>query len=230
MNKLFSRLNTYVAATLFLIFAAFVRYSFSIGAYYCNFSAISCAPLLGAFFNLGSLGAVMSLYTIAISILKGGFIPFSKTLALPTLLSSLCFSSSLKKRNEVLLFVALPLTLFILFVLHPQGQAAWYYGLYWVVPIAVYAAKQIYSYTSLFTTALASTFIAHAVGSVIYLYSFNIPAQQWSALIPVVAVERLLIASSMTLLLYAFSFCLSFVSFFKKSLKNNEKTVPYKNS
>ena len=39
-----------------------------------------------------------------------------------------------------------------------------------------------------------ATFTAHAVGSVAFLYAFNIPAATWMALIPVVAFERGLFA------------------------------------
>jgi len=45
--------------------------------------------------------------------------------------------------------------------------------------------------------ALIASFIAHAVGSVIWLYCGTIAPEIWTALMPLVIVERLLIAAGM---------------------------------
>ena len=87
-----------------------------------------------------------------------------------------------------------PLSCMVLFVAHPVGFAAAPYALYWLIPIAVYW----FDNKSVFLQSLASTFVAHAVGSVLWLYSFDMTAQMWLGLIPVVALERLFFASSMT--------------------------------
>ncbi len=68
---------------------------------------------------------------------------------------------------------------------------------------AVY--RRISPSKNIFLHSLTSTFIAHAVGSVIWLYATPMTPEFWYALIPVVAVERLVIASGMTLAYYAFA-------------------------
>jgi hypothetical protein len=91
-----------------------------------------------------------------------------------------------------------------LFWVHPIGAQAWPYALYWLIPVVLYCLgnnkNNVY-------TALGSTFIAHAAGSIIWLYTVPMTSQQWLALIPVVAVERL-ISTIVMVATYAFiSFC-----------------------
>lgn len=92
------------------------------------------------------------------------------------------------KKNGALLFV--PLVAMALFVLHPVGAEAWYYSLYWLVPVVAYFLPK-----NLFLRSLGASFMAHAVGSVAFLYTFATVPAYWIALIPVVAMERLVFAS-----------------------------------
>ena len=66
--------------------------------------------------------------------------------------------------------------------------------------------------------ALASTFIAHAVGSVIWLYTVPMTAAAWIALIPLVACERMLYASGIVI---GHTMIASFVSMREYSRKSN---------
>jgi len=52
---------------------------------------------------------------------------------------------------------------------------------------------------NVFIASLSSTFVAHAVGSILYLYSTNMADSQWLALIPVVAFERFVAAFGIAL-------------------------------
>src|SRR2546430_1999084 len=56
-----------------------------------------------------------------------------------------------------------------------------------------------------FLQALGSAFIAHAVGSVIWLYTVGMTPAAWLGLIPVVFVERMLCAAGMTVAYYGIS-------------------------
>lgn len=85
------------------------------------------------------------------------------------------------------------------FIVHPVGGAAWAYSLYWLIPVALYMIRK----ESLFLTALGSTFTAHAVGSVIWIYANPMTPQTWLALIPVVFIERLVFASGMVVAYHA---------------------------
>jgi hypothetical protein len=47
--------------------------------------------------------------------------------------------------------------------------------------------------------SLGATFTAHAIGGVTFLYAFNLPAETWIALIPVVFLERMLFTGGIAL-------------------------------
>ena len=66
-------------------------------------------------------------------------------------------------------------------------------------------------YRRVFLTSLSSTFIAHAVGSVIWIYADPATPEFWYALIPLVAVERLVMASGMTLAYYGITYSINFL-------------------
>jgi hypothetical protein len=53
-----------------------------------------------------------------------------------------------------------------------------------------------------FLHALQSTFVAHALGAIIWLLTGTLTADQWTALIPAVAFERLMIAGLSTCVWY----------------------------
>lgn len=80
-----------------------------------------------------------------------------------------------------------------LFLAHPVGFAAGAYALLWLIPVGIY----IFAKQNIFLDALASTFTAHAVGSVIWLYTVPMTPQDWLVLIPVALVERITFALGM---------------------------------
>jgi len=78
------------------------------------------------------------------------------------------------------------LACFVLFIIHPIGREAWLYSLYWLIPmVGAFLWRK-----NLLVKSLGATFTAHAVGSVVYLYAFGLPASVWLGLIPQVALER----------------------------------------
>lgn len=80
------------------------------------------------------------------------------------------------------------------FIAHPVGQQAWAYSLYWLIPAIALALP-----SHLFLRSLGATFTAHSIGSVVWLYAFPSTAAFWLALIPVVAFERFLFASGISI-------------------------------
>jgi len=84
----------------------------------------------------------------------------------------------------------------ILFIAHPVASKAFAYSFYWLIPVVLY----VLNYKNTFCKALTATFLAHAVGSIIWLYTVPMTSTQWLALIPVVAVERLVMACGMVVL------------------------------
>ncbi|MFH1831457.1 MAG: hypothetical protein ABH827_01510 [bacterium] len=176
-------------------------------------------PLAGSLF--GFVGATGLLFTffVARKVLGFGLV----TWGVPTLLASAKWAfdtnSNIKSaqswvRSRVLTQVlnflvslVLPVLCMFLFMVHPVGQQAFVYSFYWVIPVIIYVVNALglgkqggtkFSVGSIFLTALSSTFIAHAVGSVMCLYMVPMVAAQWLALIPVVALERFVFAAGST--------------------------------
>jgi len=94
---------------------------------------------------------------------------------------SAAFYFGLKQKKTAIIF---PVCI-ALFLLNPIGRQAWMYSLIWLIPfIASFGKKR------LILNSLGATFTAHAVGSVIFLYSFGLTPAIWVSLIPVVLIER----------------------------------------
>lgn len=112
---------------------------------------------------------------------------------------TLCASTYWMNSGPIIrLFV--PLVCMLLFNLHSIGAAAWTYSLYWLIPVGIYF---LFSPKSIIGQAFGSTFVAHAVGSVIWLYTIPMTSTQWLALIPQVALERTIFACGIIMVYYA---------------------------
>lgn len=102
-------------------------------------------------------------------------------------------------RHRAILLV--PLACMALFVLHPEGRAAWFYSLFWLIP----PAAALWFEKSLIARALGATFTAHAVGATAFIWAFNIPTATWVTLVPITAFERGLFALGIAASVVAFS-------------------------
>lgn len=178
--------------------ASFVKISFLVGSSMIWFSGINAVlPLSGAFG--GVLGACLLfvmrqlMHLIFFKTISLSFLAF----CVPGFCASLYWAT-----NHYSIRVALPLLCMGLFVAHPVGVQAFVYSLYWLIPVILYAVSQ----RSLFLNALGSTFVAHAVGSVIWLYTVPMTAGMWIGLMPIVIVERVLFALGMIIAYRVFSF------------------------
>jgi len=98
---------------------------------------------------------------------------------LPAMLSAVYFGLNQKKAA-----IVFPICI-ALFLLNPIGRQAWLYAAIWLIPFAVSFGKK-----RLILNSLGATFCAHAIGSVIFLYTFGLTPAIWIALIPVVFIER----------------------------------------
>ncbi len=169
-----------------------------------NFSlAVMFGPALG-----GLLGTPLGVATIILSQAVGtaiGMYTITDTLSLlvffPILFGAVYFARSFRGDKRM---IAIPLAMMAGFLLHPVGREVWFYSLFWLIPVAVMQFKdridavlrhpiaRTYSYS------LGTAFVDHSVGSVVYLWFLNIPAQFWVAAIPITILERLLIALGIT--------------------------------
>jgi hypothetical protein len=178
--------------------SSLVKFSWMVGSHISFFSGINImAPLSGAFGGVFGSIASFALRTLIHFFLFGVLSVKCLTLGIPNFFASLYWGTT-----HWLIRVGLPLTCMMLFWAHPVGLAAGAYALYWLVPVAVHCLARKH----VFFEALGSTFVAHAVGSVIWLYVMPMTSGVWLALIPVVAIERLLFATGMVIAHYGITF------------------------
>jgi hypothetical protein len=150
-------------------------------------------PMAGGI--LGPLGGIAMVVMVAAT----NFILTGKALSIPIVVSAATMSFAAiyfgSKRKEI---AAVPIICMALFWLHPEGAAAWFYPLFWLIPLAAVFYRQ-----NLFIRSLGATFTAHAIGSVAWAYAFNIPAATYLPLMVIVPVERLIFAIGITVSYYA---------------------------
>lgn len=168
------------------------KVSFIIGSWNGAFSGLNLvAPLAGAFGGLiGATGVFLLGMTLKFFIL--GWVPF-KILAyhVPGYFASLYWI------NRSFWFrVGVPILCMILFISHPVGMDAYTYSFYWLIPVTLFILKK----KNVFLESLGSTFIAHAVGSVIWIYAIPMTSAVWLGLMPIVFFERLFFAIGMTVM------------------------------
>ncbi|MDD5337141.1 MAG: hypothetical protein PHS02_01525 [Candidatus ainarchaeum sp.] len=184
-----------------------VKFSDILGVQSQSFTLFQLIGPIGAGVLGSALGAVSVFAVEVLNFLIGGqpldLITFVRFF--PMVFAALYFGSRSKITDKL---AAIPaLVCMLLFWMHPAGAQAWYYALYWLIPIgAVFYKKNILA------RSLGSTFTAHAIGSVAFLYAFNLPAEVWIALIPIVAVERLTFTAGITLFHYAANTAMDFAA------------------
>lgn len=186
-------------AIFFVIFTVLVFIAQNI-----NFSALTGAK--NQFFTLfqffgpiagGILGSAFGMLAVLFAqiaqfIAAGKEITMLNALRLlPMLFAAWYFSS---KEKRVTASVIVPLACIALFLAHPIGRQAWYFSLFWTIPLIAKLMPQ-----RLFLKSLGATFTAHAIGGAIWVWTVPMTVQQWNLLIPVVIVERLLFAAGMTI-------------------------------
>lgn len=198
MNKRFKSFFQLSLIGILISLLSFLKLNFVIGSKTMCFSGINfILPLICAFLNLPvSMFLICSLFVFK-SIIGFGVL----TLGIPTIIASLNWSAKIQANKTVkfCLNALLPALCIILFITHPVASNAFAYSFYWFIPMFIYFLQP----NSPFFTALSSTFLAHATGSIIWLYTVPMTSSQWNALIPVVAAERLIMACAMTLVFYA---------------------------
>ncbi len=117
-----------------------------------------------------------------------------------------------------------PLACMALFILNPVGAQAWQYSLFWLIPpiLALAPTQNVYF------RSLGATFTQHAIGGIIWIYFVNpLTPNVWLALIPVVAVERLLFASGISISYVAANAIASRVKWLATSKLVNIAPMPF---
>lgn len=177
-----------IGFALFVKIAGFLKATFIFGSTAAFFSATSIiSPLSGAFG--GVIGSSMVLVvSLMLRLLMMGFIGFHViAYHIPGFFAALAWTTRSKWFH-----IGLPALCMALFIAHPIGYSAMPYSFYWFIPMILSFVRPV-----LFVRALGSTFIAHAVGSVIWIYTVPMTAASWYALLPIVPVERITFALGM---------------------------------
>lgn len=187
-------------------------YQFVIAGCALLLSSINLFPILGtyaAFFKshivsfalTGLLGSVFSsgLY-IAMKLALTGFGIGFKHALLRYAASIITMFVWRSKTFEIATLIACACA----FVLHPMGAHVSLYTLHWIIPIALVMIPK----RSLFINNLIYTYLLHACGSVIWLYTKSIALTHWIFLTfnPLVISERLALAVSITICYYIVTF------------------------
>ncbi len=198
IHRHYSLLLKMLFFNIVLVLVSLVKVNFILGSFHTFFSASQIVgPLVGFYGGLSCITVLYVLKDVAKVIFFGTGLFSPLTLHIPTFFSAAYWASS-----SVIFRLVVPLMCIVLFLIHPVGNQAAFYTLYWLLPLVIYFVSP----RSIFLHALASTFIAHAVGSVIWLYWLPLKSELFLALMPVVLVERLLFASGMTLTYYVIEY------------------------
>lgn len=194
LHKIFTRKRVLFLALFFVLVLVAKNINFSpvIGADNQFFTLYQFfAPTAGAF-----LGPVFGMVSVLLAQL-GDFLIAGKDFGLinllrflPMLFAVLYFANK-KGVTSKAISVIVPALCMFLFIIHPVGQQAWLYSLFWLIPILGKVLPEKVP-GQLFFRSLGATFTAHAIGSTLWLYTVPMEAGAWLALIPITAYERLL--------------------------------------
>lgn len=191
-NKLFSKKRMIFLLLFFALVLVGKKINFSpiIGADNQFFTLFQFfGPTAGAF--LGPLFGIISVFfsQLADFLIVGKEWTWINLLRLLPMLLAVYYFGSKKK----IFSAVLPLVCIFLFIIHPTGRLAWFYSLYWLIPLLGKVLPEKIPGALLFRS-LGATFTAHAIGSTLWLYTVPMPAEAWVGLIPIVAYERILFA------------------------------------
>ncbi|HSW76178.1 MAG TPA: hypothetical protein VLG50_03995 [Candidatus Saccharimonadales bacterium] len=186
--------NLKIIPVLFLTLCArLIPFNWIVGSFHATFS-LSCmvAPVIAVHYGF----TWISLFFLATSFFSTSWFVLFFLNRTPLLFASRAFA-----QREIITSFVVPFICMVLFIYQEMQTGAWVYSLYWLIPMALFFVKD-----SSYVRALSASFVAHSVGSVIWLYTHNMPAGAWIALIPIVACERLLIAGGILVFDYAITY------------------------
>lgn len=190
-----------VIPILFLVLVAkIVPFNWIVGSSHAFFSYTTMmAPVVAKQFGFSWI----FLFLISKKICSLSFLFFSLLHKAPLL-----FAARAYQQRHWLTSLFLPALCMLLFMFHNTGSVAWGYSLFWLIPMMMYFVADC-----AVARALTSSFVAHAVGSVVWLYTTDMSSSMWLALIPVVMCERLLMAGGILGFDFLIAWIKSFVGF-----------------
>ncbi|MBP6869997.1 hypothetical protein KBC04_03890 [Candidatus Babeliales bacterium] len=195
-TKKFASIISFCIATI----VAFLPFNFIIGSKAACFSYSSM--------SIPALGYQQSLVYVILYFFTKGLFSYSFPLLFFLHRLPIFFATIALRYWDFKISVLLPLLAILLFCVHPTGVQVFYYSWYWFIPMVIY----FFGKDTIYCRALIASFVAHAVGSVIWLYCGFIAPEVWTALMPLVIVERLIIAAGMIGFISLYNFIEDFCS------------------
>jgi len=153
-------------------------------------------PVSGAFVGTG-LGVIAVVVMQLLNLTLHGFagvatgsllILLATTRLLPMIAGVVAFSKDSKK------VLIIPAVAMMAFLVHPIGLQSWYFTLLWLIPFAAWPFRNKF----LLARSLQTTFVSHAVGGAVWIWAFPTTAAFWTALIPIVLLERSIFSVGMS--------------------------------
>lgn len=92
-------------------------------------------------------------------------------------------------KKQIFFSTIIPILAITAFIAHPVGRQAWFFSLFWLIPIIAHWLPG-----RLLSRSFGATFTAHAIGSALWIWTVPMPVEAWIALIPTVIMERGLFA------------------------------------
>lgn len=227
MLKIFKRQVFNVAGFLMLLFISkLIKFGPVIGVLKGNLLASQVVMPLAGILTSG-FGLISIFVLSAINSFSFNFTLYSLSTVyhIPSFFASLSLFNHENKTLNLFFrsinFIVPALCAF-LFVANPIGSQIPAYTLYWLIPVIItFSGIQ-----NMFLKALGSTFIAHAVGTVIFVYCVPSDVNLWANLAKIVWLERIIIALGMTLVYKAVIFIKSKIGkIYKEIVLNQEKLV-----
>ncbi len=174
-------LKTLLSGLISLSLRTMSLFAHTAGAWFNPFLLIT--PCLGLFLGVSELVAG---HFIVASIWAAIFpLSFITVLQLPTLAATLfAYHSNQNSNTSKIVIAGGVLMCTVLFIAHPVGNSAIYYPLLWLPILGTLFTN------SLFIRSWGITLSAHAVGTLIYLYTHTTTALFWAQLMPLAFVER----------------------------------------
>lgn len=162
-------------------------------------------PIVGAYVSYSSLLMLITIRLLmSVFLCKTTILTFFATHYLAGIGAALSM-----RCNHWIISLLLPVLCMALFVMHPIAGQVWVYSLYWLIPMIIYCIEQrnltAQSMGSArFLAALRATFIAHALGSVVWAYLKPMTVVHWQLLLPIVALERFVLAGAIAICCISF--------------------------
>lgn len=191
-----------------------VKFSFIVGSIRAFFSLVNVSGPLAVVFS-GWSGGLLGLFLTYALQAKSNFLLSSllTSSGIPNLLAGLYWRASANWFK-----IGLPSLCMCLFWYQTWGTIAMAYALLWLIPILI----TLFKIEQIYLKALAATFIAHSVGSVVWVYAAHLTPEQWWALIPVALCERVFLAILMGLVYNLGQYCSTLGLFHSKTNRQLE--------